>query len=160
MRRRDRSAHSAGRDSAAPTERVVRSTFALAFATVLAASCGAGRADFGDQRLSEVRSGLRSGGIEICSETRRPDGLANEAIETRIYTVAIDCDDERIRLTVDRFDDAEARDGAARNFESLTRPRSDGVVWTFGPYTLFANGARDDVVMERLTDALDAAGAK
>ena len=62
--------------------------------------------------------------------------------------------------TVDRFDDAEARDGAARQFEALTRPRSDGVVWTWGPYTLFANGARDDAVMERITEALDQAGAQ
>ncbi len=144
----------------ASTEWVVRSTFALAFAAVLAVSCGAGRADFGDQRLSDVRAALGTGDLDICSETRRPDGLANEAIETRIYTVAIDCDEDRIRLTVDRFDDAEARDGAARQFEGLTRPRSDGVVWTWGPYTLFANGARDDDVMERLTDALHAAGAK
>jgi hypothetical protein len=133
---------------------------ALAFVVVMAGACGAGRADFGDQRLSDVRAALRTGGLEICSETRRPDGLANEAIETRIYTVAIDCAEERVRLTVDRFDDADARDGAARQFEALTRPRSDGVVWTLGPYTLFANGARDDAVMERLTDALDIAGAK
>ena len=34
------------------------------------------------------------------------------------------------------------------------------MVWTWGPFTLFANGARDDDVMDRLTDALDDAGAK
>ncbi len=133
---------------------------ALALVVVAAAACGAGRADFGDQRLADVRTALRTGDLEICSETRRPDGLANEAIDTRIYAVAIDCAGERVRVTVDRFDNVDARDGAARQFEALTRPRSDGVVWTFGPYTLFANGARNDDVMERLTDALDAAGAK
>ena len=42
---------------------------------------------------------------------------------------------------VDRFDDVDARDGAAHQFEVLCRPRSDGVVWTWGPFSLFANGA-------------------
>jgi hypothetical protein len=159
VRRRDRSAHSAERDAA--SARVVRSTFALALLVVLVAACGAGRAEFGDQRLSDVRTALRKGHLEVCSETRRPDGLANEAIDTRILTVALDCDDgDRVRLTVDRFDDVDARDGAAQQFEVLSRPRSDGVVWTWGPFTLFANGARDDDVMERLTATLDDVGAK
>ncbi|MGZ8761722.1 MAG: hypothetical protein ACXW2Y_00180 [Acidimicrobiia bacterium] len=133
---------------------------AVALLVAVVAACGPGRAEFGDEQLSDVRGALGAGGLEICTETRDPDGLANEAIETRVYAVAIDCNAERVRLVVDRFDDADARDGAARQFEGLTRPRSDGVVWTWGPYTLFANGARDDDVMERLTTALDDAGAK
>jgi hypothetical protein len=134
---------------------------ALAVLVVVAGACGTARADFGTQRLSDVRAALAKGDLRVCGETRHPDGLANEAIETRVYTVAIDCaGDDRVRLTVDRFDDTEARDGAAQQFEVLSRPRSDGVVWTWGPFTLFANGARDDDVMERLTDALDTAGAQ
>ena len=63
-----------------------------------------------------------------------------------------------MRVVVDRFDDVGHRDGAARHFESLLRPRGDGAVWTLGPFTLFANGGRDDDVMERLTTSLDDAG--
>jgi hypothetical protein len=139
----------------------VKLVAAATLVVALAAGCGAGRADFGDLRMSDVRNALRNGDLQICGEAREPDGLANEAIETRIYTVAIDCDSgERVRLIVDRFDSSDDRDGAAQQFEVLTRPRSDGVVWTWGPFTLFVNGARDDGVMERLTDALDDAGAK
>jgi len=42
----------------------------------------------------------------------------------------------------------------------LTRPRGDGVVWTWGPLTLFATGEHDDAVIDRLARALDAAGAR
>ncbi len=132
----------------------------VACALMVGGAC-ADRADFHTQRLADVRSALRKGGIKICSESHDPDGLANQATETRTYNVAIDCKtDEPVRLIVDRFSNAADRDGAARQFEVLSRPRSDGVVWTWGPYTLFANGARDDNIMERLTTALDDAGAK
>ncbi len=111
--------------------------------------------------IAQKATKFEKGGLDVCAVARDPDGLANEAIDTRTYTVALDCDGgARVRLIVDRFDDVAARDGAAQQFEVRTRPRSDGVVWTWGPYTLFANGARDDDVMERLTEALDDAGAK
>jgi hypothetical protein len=104
--------------------------------------------------------------LAVCAETTDRDGMANQAIATRTYVVAAHCTgaptpgDGSVRLVVDRFDDEGHRDGAARQFESLVRPRGDGAVWTWGPFTLFANGARDDDVMDRLSDALDDAGAR
>jgi hypothetical protein len=134
---------------------------ALAIAAVLLAGC-VGRASFDDDvTFSDVERVLRRGPLDVCDQVHQPDGLANQATATRTYEVALDCaTDDRVRLVVDRFDDAQHRDGAARHFESLLRPRGDGVVWTWGPFTIFANGGRDDDVMESITAALDQAGAE
>lgn len=142
------------------TRRVAAGVCALAL--VVLVGC-AGRAPFDDRTFGDVERALADGDLSVCTRSSDPDGLANQALVTRTYVVALDCDgadDDRVRLVVDRFDDVEHRDGAARHFESLLRPRGDGVVWTWGPFTLFANGARDDDVMARVTDALDQAGAR
>jgi hypothetical protein len=134
---------------------------ALAALVVTAVACGS-RADFGeDVSYREVARTLERGGLEVCRTRRDPEGLANEAASTRTFVLATDCrSDDRVRLIVDRFDDEDARDAAARNAEVLVRPRGDGVTWTWGPFTLHARGERDDAVMERITDALDEAGAE
>ncbi|MET0628555.1 MAG: hypothetical protein ABW033_08870 [Acidimicrobiia bacterium] len=133
----------------------------LAIAALLLVGC-VGRASFDDDvTFSDVEQVLTHGTLDVCEQSRHPDGLANQATATRTYEIALDCStDDSVRLVVDEFDDAEARDGAARQFEGLLRPRGDGTVWTWGPFTLFANGGRDDAVMDRITDALDEAGAR
>ena len=138
--------------------RVVRWFVPVVLATVLAA-CGPGRADFENRHVSELTRALRAGGLEVCSVAANPDGLANQAISTKIVDAGIDCHDERVSLIVDRFAEAEDRDQAARTFEAQARPRGDGVVWTWGPFTIFAVGDREDSVMDRLTEALDRLGA-
>jgi hypothetical protein len=135
----------------------------LAGLAVAVLTACAGRAPFDDTSFTDVERALVTGDLAVCSRSTNREGLANQAIATRTYVVALDCTDDAdgsVRLVVDRFDDAEHRDGAARHFESLLRPRGDGAVWTWGPFTLFANGARDDDVMESITDALDRAGAR
>jgi hypothetical protein len=121
-----------------------------------------GRASFSrGQSFADVERVVRRADLEICSTSRHPTGLANQATASRVYRIARSCpSDDVVRLVVDRFADATARDGAARQFEVLGRPRADGVVWTWGPFTLFAAVEHDDAVMNRLTDALDAAGAR
>lgn len=140
---------------------MIRRAVAAVAAAVLLAGC-VGRADFGDgTTFADVERALGRGDLDVCTVSRDPDGLANQAVATRTYEVALDCaSDDHVRLVVDRFDDAADRDGAAGQFEGLLRPRGDGAVWTWGPFTLFAGGARDDTVMERVTDSLDQAGAR
>jgi hypothetical protein len=133
---------------------------AVLAAAVLAVGCTS-RADFDEDRsFADVEQVVEQAGLAICSIHRQPDGVANQATATRTYAIGRSCpSDDVVRLTVDRFDDADARDGAARQFEVLTRPRGDGVVWTWGPLTLFATAQHDDAVMDALAGALDDAGA-
>jgi hypothetical protein len=133
----------------------------LAIAAVLLVGC-VGRASFDeDVTFNDIEQVLSRGDLDVCTQSHDPDGHANQATATRTYDVALDCaSDDHVRLIVDRFRDEEARDAAARQFEPLVRPRGDGTVWTLGPFTLFANGGRDDDVMESITDALDRAGAE
>jgi hypothetical protein len=139
----------------------VRAAAVAVVGLVLVAAC-TGRADFSDRHsFADVEHVIGQAGLEICSTSRHSDGLANQATATRTYEIAASCPStDVVRLIVDRYPDAESRDGAARQFEALTRPRSDGVVWTWGPLTLFATGEHDDAVMADLTDALDEAGAR
>lgn len=142
--------------------RALTAVMTVGLAVAVLTAC-AGRAPFDDTSFADVERTLTTGALAVCSRSVDRDGLANQAVATRTYLVAFDCDDgtdDSVRLVVDQFDDAEHRDGAARHFESLLRPRGDGAVWTWGPFTLFANGARDDDVMESITDALDRAGAR
>ena len=133
---------------------------ALALVIGLAAGCS-DRADFDDPvTFGDVEHVVRDAGLSICSTSRHGDGLANQAEATRVYRIGEVCpSDDGVRLVVDRFADEQHRDGAARQFEVLARPRGDGVVWTWGPLTLFATAEHDDAVMDRLTAALDEAGA-
>jgi hypothetical protein len=144
--------------------RLAAAVAALALPVVVTAC--AGRAPFDDPEASgpgfaAIEQALTADGLAVCGRSTDPNGLANQAVATRTYSVALDCErGDPVRVLVDRYDDVAHRDGAARHFESLLRPRGDGAVWTWGPFTLFANGGRDDDVMERLTTSLDRAGAR
>ena len=132
----------------------------VALGVIIALGCTA-RADFGSGSFSDVRGALEAGELEVCRVIDGPGGLANGATATRTFVVAIDCTEgERTELVVDRFEAAYARDAAARQFEVVSRPRGSGVVWTLGPFTIFAGGGQDDEVLGKITDALDAAGAR
>lgn len=141
------------------TRKIVATLVAMGVVGVLA-SC-TDRASFGNETFADVERVLERGELEICSHTNHPDGLANQATASRTYVVALDCDgDDTVRMVVDRFDDAVDRDAAAQQFEVALRPRGDGAVWTYGPFTVFANGGRDDAVMDALTASLDQVGAR
>lgn len=142
--------------------RAAGAALAVLLAAVVGIGACTGRADFSSPRsFRDVERVVARAGLEICSTHPTRGGLANQARATRTYTIGQSCPSgDVVRLVVDRFPDATSRDGAARKFEVLTRPRGDGVVWTWGPLTLFATGEHDDAVMDRLTKALDAAGAR
>jgi hypothetical protein len=138
----------------------VKATVAVA-ALVFLAACG-DRADF-DRAASftDIEDAITNGGLEICEAENSDDGRANQAVESRQYEIAFDCDgDATLPLDIDEYDAVEDRDAAARNFESQARPRGYGAVWTYGPFTIFTFGERDDAVEERLTDVLDGLGAE
>jgi hypothetical protein len=133
---------------------------ALALVLLLTAGCS-GRADFDEHvTFADVEGVVHDAGLSVCSVSHHPDGLANQAEASRTYRIGQECpSDDVVQLVVDRFADEADRDGAARQFEVLTRPRGDGVVWTWGPMTIFATAEHDDAVMDRLTAAFDEAGA-
>lgn len=117
------------------------------------------RAEFDVRPIADIEGSLRSRGLAICATSDNSKGLANQAASTRVLNVAIDCHEEIVPVVVDRFRHARDRDAAARNFESLNRPRGDGVVWTWAQFTISAFGPRDDQVIDRVTDAMDRLGA-
>jgi hypothetical protein len=135
-------------------------------AGVLAAAivAGCGSRDSFDQEASfaDIEDATTNGGLEICETVDDADNeAANQAIASRDYVVAFDCDgDNNVPLAIDEFDSADERDAAARNFESQVRPRGYGAVWTYDQFTIFTSGERDDAVEEQLTDILDDLGAE
>lgn len=130
---------------------------ALAVASLLGCQS---RAEFDVRPIADVEGALRSRGLAICTTLDNSKGLANQATSTRVLNVAIDCHEEIVPLLVDQFRHARDRDAAARNFDSMNRPRGDGVVWTWANFTISAFGPRDDQVIDRVTDAMDRLGAK
>lgn len=132
----------------------------VVIAAVGMVACGPGHDEFDHHTIGELTAAVEQGGLEVCSTSRNSNGFANQAMSTRILFVAIDCHDEVVTLIVDEFANRDDRDAAARNLESQQRPHADGVVWTFGQFTLEAAAGRDDAIMERLTLALDQIGAK
>ena len=118
------------------------------------------RPAFAVRPIADIERVLRARGLAVCTTLDNSKGLANQAVSTRVLNVAIDCHEEIAPLVVDRFRHARDRDAAARNFESINRPRSDGVVWTWANFTISAFGPRDDQVIDRVTAAMDRLGAK
>jgi hypothetical protein len=126
-----------------------RST-ALATAVVLLAALAAlaivqwaarPRADDGGASFAEVEQAFRTARLQVCAEDRHPAGLAPAAVESRTYDLAEHCTGALASAVVDRYSSVSARDGAARQFESLTRPPGSGVVYTLGETTVFLQGS-------------------
>ena len=123
-------------------------------------ACGPGHDEFHHHTVGELTAAIERGGLEVCSTSTNSNGFANQATSTRILFVAIDCHEKVVTLIVDEFANSDDRDAAARNFESQQRPHADGVVWTWGQFTIEATAGRDDAIMERLVPTLDRIGAK
>ncbi|MEU2348464.1 hypothetical protein [Modestobacter sp. NPDC049651] len=123
---------------------------------------GRPRADDGSASFPEVERAVTDAGLEVCAEDDHPAGLAPGAVESRTYELAVRCaaDGGRAGVTVDGFASTADRDAAARQFESLVRPRGSGVVWTLGRTTVFLQGSGDREVRDRLGRSLRAAGAR
>jgi hypothetical protein len=107
-----------------------------------------------------VEQAFRSAGLQVCARDDHPSGLAPGAVESRTYEIAVGCGERQAPVIVDLFSSTGARDNAARQFESLTRPRGSGVVYTLGATTVFLPGSGNGAVLGRLTAALSATGAR
>lgn len=121
--------------------------------------------DAGSDSFTRVEDTVASAGLQVCSATDRPDGLASQAIASRTYELAVPpgCGQgpaDPARVVVDQFANAADRDAAAQRFESLVRPRGSGVVYSLGDTTVFVQGSSDDEVQDRLDAALRSAGAQ
>jgi hypothetical protein len=116
--------------------------------------------DAGADSFSTIEDTVATAGLQVCSATDRPDGLASQAIASRTYELAVRCPADPARVVVDQFASAADRDAAAQRFESLVRPRGSGVVYTLGDTTVFIQGSSDDEVQDRLDAALRSAGAR
>jgi hypothetical protein len=128
---------------------------------LIVAACGSRDSFDQEASLADIEDAITSGGLEICETSKDDDGYANEAAATHDYVVAFDCDSgDTVPVVIDEFDDVDARDAAARNFESQVRPRGYGAVWTYDQFTIFTFGERDDAVEEQLTEVFDDLGAE
>lgn len=137
-----------------------RRTVTAGVVAFLVAACGASRADFATGRLPDIERSLERSGLEVCSRLTNTAGLANQATKTTVWNVGVDCHEELVTIVIDRFATETDRDAAARALEVQTRPRRDGVVWTFGPQTVAVFGPRDHQVMQKVTRALDRIDAR
>ncbi len=133
---------------------------AIVVGLALAASCSSGRSDFSGGSVREVERGLEQAGLVVCSRLSNTDGLANQATKTTVLNVGIDCHEELVAVVIDTFDAVVDRDAAARSLEVQTRPRRDGVVWTFGPHTIAVFGPRDHELMRTVIGAMDQIDAR
>jgi hypothetical protein len=118
------------------------------------------RAEFSEGSFADVEAAFAAAGLTVCATAQAPDPLATAALASRSYELGIGCTGDGAAVVVDRFPTVAARDAAAQRFESLTRPRGSGVVYTLGDTTIFVRGSGETAVQERLDPALRAAGAR
>jgi hypothetical protein len=116
--------------------------------------------DADEGSIEDVERRITAAGLQLCTSVDDPQGTANQAVRSRQYVVAEECDDDTGQLAVDEFEDVAHRDAAARNHEHQTRPRASGVVYTYGITTVFVFGSSDDDIQERIDGILRAAGAR
>ncbi len=137
-----------------------RRTLTAGVVALLVVACGSSRADFAIGTPADIERSLERSGLEVCSRLTNTAGLANQATKTTVWNVGVDCHEELVTVVIDRFATETDRDAAARALEVQTRPRRDGVVWTFGPQTVAVFGPRDHDVMQKVTRALERIDAR
>ena len=108
------------------------------------------RAPFADGAFDAVEQAVGTAGLEVCGVVDTPGSAAGGRVAGRAYEVAEACPADRATVVVDRFTTAADRDGAARQFESLVRPRGSGAVYTLADATVFLQGSGDGDVRQRL----------
>jgi hypothetical protein len=121
---------------------------------------GCGRDVYRPASFAEVDAAVAGAGLRVCAR-EDVSARAPGARAARRYDVGRACrpGSGRATLLVTEYDDAGARDAAARGLEVQSRPPASGAVWTLGPFTLAIGGERDGDVVDRLTDGLDRRGA-
>jgi hypothetical protein len=121
---------------------------------------GGDRAAFGPGSADAVERAVDAAGLQVCGITGAPHGLAPASVGSSAYEVASSCPGDPMTVVVDRFGSAADRDAAARRFESQTRPRSSGAVFTLADATVLLQGSGDGDVRRRLGEALRDQGAR
>lgn len=133
---------------------------ALALVLALVSWAAHDRSEFTAGSFAQVEAAIAAAGLTVCARTEAPDPLAPGAVASRTYDVGRGCGGDTATVVVDRFATPAARDAAAQRFESLSRPRGSGVVYTLGDTTVSIRGSGDTAVQEALDPALRAAGAR
>ena len=129
----------------------------LLFATLAVPS---GSSGFQGGSFTDVERALQDRGLHICHTVDATSVRADQAVETRAYDVALDCEDGGMaRVVVDRFTSQDDRDSAVHNLEVLVRPRGSGVAYRYHRFSVFVRGSSDDRVQDRINEALRAIGA-
>ena len=121
---------------------------------------GRDRATFTPDGFTAVERAVAAAGLEVCDVVEHPGGQAPAAVGSRSYRVADACPGDPATAVVDRFGSAADRDAAARQFESLGRPRAAGTVLTLGDTTVFLQGSGDGGARRELAAALRREGAR
>jgi hypothetical protein len=103
---------------------------------------------------------VAAAGLAVCGVVDDPGGQAAAAVRSRSYRVADGCPGDAATAVVDRFGSVADRDAAARQFESLGRPRAAGTVLTLGDTTVLLQGSGDGEVRRELAAALRREGAR
>jgi hypothetical protein len=129
-------------------------------AAVALAGAACGTDDFGAPAdVAAMEAVFADAGLDVCD---RSDTAARApgAVEERVYEVAAGAcaDGDATPVVVTAYEDADDRDAAVARFHS--QPRPHGALWTYGSLTVRVTGDRDADVVDALTDALDAAGAR
>jgi len=140
----------------------------LAFAAVLAAAVtvtGRGRDDFGGGSVDQLSRAFEQQGLTTCSGASTSEGPSEDgATSTREVQLGAqgDCS-STITVQIDAYDDAAARDTAARAVEVRQRPRVFGTVFTWRQFTIYLQAdeaSRDPTVRDAIVDALESVGAR
>ena len=118
------------------------------------------RAPFGEGAFAAVEQAVGTAGLQVCDVVDTSGGGAGGRTTGRAYEVAEACPADPATVVVDRYATAADRDGAARQFESLVRPRGSGVVLTLADATVLLQGSGDGDVRQRLGAALRSEGAR
>jgi hypothetical protein len=137
-----------------------RIPIAVATLAIALAGCGGGKLE--RKQVADVKSALRSAGLEIC-ETGAPDEPPETAEDEQSIAVAVSCSDDEDEATVVliAWPDRGARDAALRRFDVQSRPsaQNHGNTWAYGQFTIHVSGERNEDAVDRVVDAMDALGA-
>jgi hypothetical protein len=133
---------------------------ALLAALALAQWAGRDRAAFAPGGFAAVERAVAAAGLQVCDVVDDQGGQAASALRSRSYEVAAACPGDAATAVVDRFGSAADRDAAARQFESLGRPRAGGTVLTLDDTTVLLQASGDGAVRRELAAALRREGAR
>ncbi len=122
---------------------------------------GGEHAAFAGGSFPEIEHAMQAKGLHICHTENVPDGQANQAVESRRYDIAFDCESgDLAHVVIDKFSNRDDRDAALRNFEVLVRPAGNGAAYSYKSFSIYVTGSSDDQTQDRINTILRELGAK